>query len=91
VKSSKSMLWLAAKKAQKRIELLTEHRSLQKFSRQAYVTSLYFLREPSLCSLLTVQADIWEPLTSPSRSPNGAKNQLLMHTNTNNLLDLLIL
>jgi hypothetical protein len=62
------MLWLAAKKAQKCIELLTGHHSLQKFSRQAYVTSLYFSREPSLYLLLTVQADIWEPLTSPSRS-----------------------
>jgi hypothetical protein len=68
VRSSKSMLWLAAKKAQKRIELLTGHHSLQKFSRQAYVTSLYFSREPSLYSLLTVQADIWEPLTSPSHN-----------------------
>jgi hypothetical protein len=54
VRSSKSMLWLAAKTAQKRIELLTGHHSLQKFSRQAYVISLYFSREPSLYSLLTV-------------------------------------
>ena len=52
------MLWLTAKKAQKRIELLTGHYSLQKFSRQAYVISLYFSRELSLYSLLTIQADI---------------------------------
>jgi len=32
VRNSKIMLWLAAKKAQKRIELVAEHHSLQKFS-----------------------------------------------------------
>jgi hypothetical protein len=48
VRSSKFMLWLAAKKAQKRIELLIGHHSLQKFSRQAYVTSLYFKRAISV-------------------------------------------
>jgi hypothetical protein len=68
VGSSKIKLLLAAMKARKRIELLTGDHSLRKFSRQAYVTYLSFSREPSLYSLLTVPADIWEPLTSPSRS-----------------------
>lgn len=36
VSCSKSMLEVAAKKAQKRIEVLTGHHSSRKFSRQAY-------------------------------------------------------
>jgi hypothetical protein len=68
VSSSEIKLLVAAVKAQKRIELPTGYHSLRKFFRQAYVTCLSFSREPSLSSLVTAPADIWEPLTWPSRS-----------------------